>query len=147
MKRERSVTLVEEQVGRFRLRYVVDPDSGCHVWLGARDPKGYGVIGTARDGAFKAHRVAYEAKRGPIGEGMKLDHLCRNRPCINADHLEEVTGTKNTRRGAKARLTMAAAREIRAARAEGEKIASLAERFDVAESTIDDVVAGRTWKE
>jgi len=46
-----------------------------------------------------AHRFAYEALVGPIPEGLKLDHLCRNRACVNPDHTEPVTDRVNTLRG------------------------------------------------
>lgn len=47
-----------------------------------------------------AHRYVYESIRGPIPEGLVLDHLCRNTSCVNPDHLEPVTYGENFRRGA-----------------------------------------------
>ena len=47
-----------------------------------------------------AHRFAYETWVGPIPEGMVIDHLCRNRRCVNVSHLEAVTVEENIRRGA-----------------------------------------------
>jgi hypothetical protein len=46
-----------------------------------------------------AHRVVYEAAKGPIPEGLHLDHLCRTPPCVNPDHLEAVTPYENIARG------------------------------------------------
>jgi hypothetical protein len=45
-----------------------------------------------------AHRVSYEWAKGPIPDGMELDHLCRNPACVNPDHLEAVTHGANLHR-------------------------------------------------
>ena len=76
--------------------------STCTVWVGACNNLGYGVLWI--DGTqHLAHRVAYEAERGPIPEGMVLDHLCRVRNCVRVDHLEVVSQRENNRRGRSAR--------------------------------------------
>lgn len=72
---------------------------GCLVWTGIVSTAGYGRIkvgGRRRP----AHRVSYELARGPIPEGLELDHLCRNRRCIEPTHLEPVTTRENLLRGA-----------------------------------------------
>ena len=71
---------------------------GCWDWQGRLSDRGYGVVSTAA-GDRRAHRVAFEMRRGPIPEGMVLDHLCRNRRCVNPDHLEPVTPGTNVLRG------------------------------------------------
>ena len=79
---------------RLSENFVVD-ESGCHVWTAGKCRSGYGRI---RFGSSikQAHRIAYELKFGPIQEGLCLDHLCRNRSCINPDHLRPVTWRENT---------------------------------------------------
>lgn len=76
------------------------PDLGpCWIWLAGKSG-GYGNIyvgGKCR--CRPAHVVAYEATKGPVPEGLILDHLCRNRACVNPDHLEPVTNRVNTMRG------------------------------------------------
>jgi len=73
----------------------------CWEWTGSTTPGGYGHIGAGgHDGqTLLAHRVAYQLLVGPISTGLTLDHLCRNRRCVNPDHLEPVTGRENTTRG------------------------------------------------
>ena len=74
---------------------------GCWVWNGTINRGGYGVLTVGgRCGAKKyAHRVAYELFVGPIPKGKELDHLCRNRWCVNPSHLEPVTRRVNIIRG------------------------------------------------
>ena len=73
--------------------------NGCWEWRGARNTKGYGTIRVDSYGPAKsAHRVAYSEMVGPIEEGLEIDHLCKNRACINPDHLEAVTRTVNVQR-------------------------------------------------
>jgi hypothetical protein len=72
----------------------VDFDEDCWIWLGPVNRSGYGHL--RRFGYV--HRLAWELLRGPIPEGMTVDHLCRNRVCVRPDHLELVTRAENIRR-------------------------------------------------
>ena len=133
-------------VTRPALRYHVDETTGCHVFTGAKNEHGYGVVGTNGRGTFKAHRVAFERAGGSIPDGLHLDHLCRNRACINPDHLEPVTNAENARRGAKAKLTQARADEIRQRYAAGGcSYRSLAAEYGVSDCAISNIMNRRRW--
>lgn len=76
-------------------------NSACWPWAGGKTgPGGYGRFRAGRPGRLvPAHRYAYELMIGPIPDGLCLDHLCRNRSCVNPAHLEPVTNRENLHRG------------------------------------------------
>jgi hypothetical protein len=71
---------------------------GCWEWIGAKNQTSYGLI-EIHPKTCQAHRISYELVKGPIPEGLQLDHLCRNPSCVNPSHLEAVTCMENIRRG------------------------------------------------
>jgi hypothetical protein len=80
----------------------------CWEWPGSHTQNGYGTICWYVDKKYvgkTVHRVVYEAFNGPIEPGLDMDHLCRNRICFNPSHLEPVSRTENSQRGAKYRPT------------------------------------------
>lgn len=84
---------------RFWAKVQRDDADGCWEWLSKRDHGGYGRFNLSRSRSRAAHRVAYELTMGPIPDGLTIDHLCRNRGCVNPAHLEPVTQRENVRRG------------------------------------------------
>jgi hypothetical protein len=66
----------------------------CWPWLGAKNPKGYGKFHLL--GATVAvHRLVYEMEVGPLVEGLEIDHDCKNRACVNPEHLRQMTHREN----------------------------------------------------
>ncbi len=76
----------------------VNKTETCWNWTASLDHKGYGrfkLDGKAR----RAHRVSYELLIGKIPDGLTVDHLCKNRNCVNPNHFELVSLEENSRRG------------------------------------------------
>ena len=75
----------------------------CWIWTGTLDRDGYGTFRPRpepdRRLYFAAHRLAFHLLRGPIPDGLTIDHLCLNKACVNPDHLEPVSNAENIRRG------------------------------------------------
>lgn len=81
---------------KIRLGAVWADRGPCWDWTAALT-NGYGVVQVGGR-LQRAHRVVYEALRAPIPEAFELDHLCRNRACVNPDHVEPVPGVVNNAR-------------------------------------------------
>ena len=78
-------------------RHVARSDN-CWLWTASVNKSGYGQFGS-HSHKFAAHRFSFELHKGPIPDGLELDHLCRNRLCVNPAHLEPVTTRTNLMRG------------------------------------------------
>ena len=74
-------------------------DNGCMEFQGHIGKNGYGYVMFRDHTPRLVHRTVYEFIKGPIPKGLQLDHLCRNRICVNPDHLEPVTHRVNSLRG------------------------------------------------
>lgn len=95
-RRRQAMKLSPSDIHRFHSRYA--KTTGCWIWQGPLDC-GYGRF-WAQGKTLLSHRVAWEiAKNRKVPNGLQLDHLCRNRDCVNPDHLEPVTLAQNVLRG------------------------------------------------
>lgn len=93
-----SVNMSRSDLARFEAKFEPEPMSGCWLWLAAVDYNGYGRF-YINGSVHRAHRVAFAHFIGPIPEGLEIDHRCRQRCCVNPDHLEAVTHQQNMHRG------------------------------------------------
>lgn len=88
-----------EMFEKLRLRTEADEATGCWNWTLGLTEGGYARgSGKVRGVSRLAHRLMYAAVHGQIPAGLEIDHLCRNRKCINPEHLEAVTPKVNTAR-------------------------------------------------
>jgi hypothetical protein len=88
----------ERDLDRILERTDLDPTTGCWVWRGGCDAKGYPVM-SIRNTRVRLHRAMYWWFTAPIRNRLVIDHLCRNHTCINPQHLEAVPQAVNVRRG------------------------------------------------
>lgn len=78
---------------------IPDNPLDCWLWTAALNPgNGYGVIQVSSGKRDYAHRLSYELSMGTIGDGLEIDHVCRNRQCVNPLHLQAVPHSVNVRR-------------------------------------------------
>ena len=93
---------VREKIAATFWRYARPSQDGCWAWSAGFSRSGYGKMYLCEPGrrvSLTAGRIGYELLVGEIPEGLMLDHLCRNRGCVNPKHLEPVTNQENARRG------------------------------------------------
>lgn len=122
----------------------VDKTDNCWRWTGATDGKGYGKL-TIADKQVGAHRVSYELLVGAIAPGLRIDHLCRNPPCVNPSHLEPVSHAVNTQRGDNAKLTHDDVVVIKQRLAAGETQRAIGDDFGVSNVCISLIKRGKRW--
>ena len=81
----------------------IDATGDCWLWSGTHNSDGYGSTRLGHRGcgarSMAAHRAIYQLLVGSVPADMHLDHLCRNKNCVNPDHLEVVTRRENILRG------------------------------------------------
>ncbi len=121
--------------------YEVDKN-GCWNWNHILDTDGYG-----RWYGKRVFKLFYEKYKGKIPDGLQLDHLCRNRLCVNPEHLEPVTQAENVRRGQQTKLNKKQVIMIR--KSYKPRIVTtrhLAKLFNISHSQVWRIINNLRWK-
>jgi hypothetical protein len=131
-------------------------ESGCWVWMGATQVRGYGEIIT-RNRKLLAHRASYEVFVGPIPKGMYVCHACDNVYCVNPNHLFLGTQKQNLQdmkakgrstwgeRNPRAKLKMEQVVLIKEMLKNKSPVKEIAEKFNVSEGAIRSIKEGKNW--
>ena len=137
-------------------RWIPEPNTGCYLWLGALNNKGYGTLGRG-DKWFTAHRYAWMLAHGPIPAGMLCLHRCDQRSCVRVDHLflgkpqDNMDDMRAKGRkvvlfgdGLRARLRDCEVAEIRRLHAAGVKPRLLTRMFKITNQHVSAIVNGKS---
>lgn len=145
---------------RFAEKYAAIPFSGCWLWTGGINERGYGIIGVSAHKVDKAHRVSWRLHRGKIPDGANVLHSCDVPGCVNPYHLFLGTLKDNMQdcvskgrnfipdnKGIKAvwaKLNWEAVSDIRTKRMSQHAFAKL---YGCSRSAVRNVQLGKSWKE
>lgn len=145
---------------RFEEKFIPEPNSGCWLWIGAADARGYGNFWHCGQ-LQKAHRVSWEIATGGAAGGLMVLHRCDVPCCVNPGHLflgtaldnmQDMYGKGRSRhvrgeRVARAKLTASAVAEIKGCRlGDLSERRRLAAKYGVSEGAIEDIRDGKTWR-
>jgi hypothetical protein len=142
--------LLNEAAKRVFAQCVPNYETECIVWTGRwTTQNGYGRV-TFKRRKHLTHRIVYQARKGPVPDGLQILHSCDNRRCCNPNHLSLGTGQDNTNdRKAKDRLgfklNTAQAREILALVRSGRKQPEVAKMFGINASMVSRIASGKKW--
>jgi len=146
---------------RMLPRLSPEPNSGCWLWTGNCNHKGYGQVGLGAHSMVATHRVAFEHEHGPIPKGMQVLHKCDTPCCCNPDHLwlgthqdniddkmrkgRHVAGRSTKSRGSRNGNSKLTEEQVRHIRRRETEVAGYVALYGVSKTTIWDIQKGKTW--
>lgn len=116
----------------------------CWLWPYSLNKDGYGQI-TINKKYHSAHKFFYELVKGKVPCGCELDHLCKNKNCVNPEHLEPVSHAINCRRGKNSKLSEEDIMKIKKMSA-SHSHQEIAKEFDVSRQNISLILSGKRWR-
>jgi len=148
---------MDKDLSRF-MSYVEIKEDGCWGWRGAKDIKGYAIMYYQKKTCF-AHRVSLllHNRVKYFISGNVIRHSCKNKSCVNPDHLSEGTLSENAKDKVRdgtdlsgdkchfAKLNWTLVSEIRKKSEEGMKHCNLSKEYNVSASCISSIVNNKTW--
>lgn len=142
-------------VNRFLDLTMPEPNTGCWLWLGSVNHKGYGLVSQWWLGQhFRAHRLSYLMFRGAFPSDLWVLHKCDTPACVNPDHLFLGTSQDNvddrnqkgrTARGSSSGRAKLTEQDVISIRASALPVKDIAATYKVTYSTIAQVISGRRW--
>jgi hypothetical protein len=142
-----------DETAKIRFWKHVQKTDSCWLWMGYRNPKGYGQIQVGsldKPRAMLAHRLSWEMHRGPLDKNVPLMHRCDTPACVNPDHLLQGSRAENnadmTQKGRRwSKLTLDEALAIRTEYAQGGiTMAALGRRYGIGTSQVHRIVSGQS---
>jgi len=145
---------------RFLEKVEPELNTGCLLWGGVTNHKGYGLITIRKGYARSTHRVAWEMENGPIPGGLFVCHKCDTPACVNPNHLFLGTNRDNIvdmyrkgrapvgadrRKPTNTKLSEREVQEIRRIYSSGVGYRPIARQYGVAHSLISRIVKGKAW--
>jgi HNH endonuclease len=127
-----------------RISQKIRKSSECWDWTGYVAKDGYGSV-WLKGKPVQAHIAVYSLLIGEVPAGLQLDHLCRNRGCVNPKHLEPVSKKENQRRRIDLRLSLDAVKEIKDMYSLGHTQQNIATLYGVSQSAVSRVISGEIW--
>lgn len=125
--------------------YTVDPDTGCWIWQGYRDPRDEYPYHLVNEQWVSARRWHYEQRHGPIPEGLKLLPQCDERRCVCPAHMQPSAPPGIMRNRPSNKLDAAQVQTIRALAGTVPQ-REIADQFGISRSHVNQIIRGKSWR-